>query len=291
MEKLDKKLPIHLEFLGGGLAGVSEISLLYPLDVLKTRMQIQVGSQQYKSFVDCFFQIVKGEGTSRLYRGIAAPIMVEAPKRAVKFAANGAYGPLYKKLFNEEKMTQKLSILTGVSAGCTEAVVIAPFELVKIRMQAIENIGRYHSTFDCARDILKTHGLKGFLRGMEATVWRHAWWNGGFFGSIFWVRSHIPKSDNHKTVLLNNFIAGSIGGTIGTILNTPFDVVKTRIQSSRITNEWTLSHLLRLARTEGASSLYKGFWPKVLRLGPGGGILLLVFEQYKVLMAPYALQC
>jgi solute carrier family 25 2-oxodicarboxylate transporter 21 len=33
-----------------------------------------------------------------------------------------------------------------------------------------------------------------------------------------------------------------------------------------------------VAREEGFAALYKGFVPKVLRLGPGGGILLVVFE-------------
>ena len=31
--------------------------------------------------VDCFRKIIKNEGFSRLYRGISAPIMMEAPKR------------------------------------------------------------------------------------------------------------------------------------------------------------------------------------------------------------------
>ncbi|KAG9049902.1 hypothetical protein FS837_008664 [Tulasnella sp. UAMH 9824] len=33
-----------------------------------------------------------------------------------------------------------------------------------------------------------------------------------------------------------------------------------------------------IAREEGAAALYKGFVPKVLRLAPGGGVLLLVVE-------------
>ena len=33
--------------------------------------------------VDCFTKIVKNEGFSRLYRGITAPILMEAPKRWV----------------------------------------------------------------------------------------------------------------------------------------------------------------------------------------------------------------
>lgn len=66
--------------------------------------------------------------------------MVEAPKRATKFAANEQYTTIYKKLFGFEKITQTLSIMTGVSAGVTEAVIIVPFELVKVRMQDKANV-------------------------------------------------------------------------------------------------------------------------------------------------------
>jgi solute carrier family 25 (mitochondrial 2-oxodicarboxylate transporter), member 21 len=36
--------------------------------------------------------------------------------------------------------------------------------------------------------------------------------------------------------------------------------------------------LATILREEGARALYKGFVPKVLRLAPGGGVLLLVVE-------------
>lgn len=33
-----------------------------------------------------------------------------------------------------------------------------------------------------------------------------------------------------------------------------------------------------VAKEEGFSALYKGLLPKVMRLGPGGAIMLLVYE-------------
>ena len=41
---------------------------------------------------------------------------------------------------------------------------------------------------------------------------------------------------------------------------------------------WTYPALVTIAREEGLAALYKGFVPKVLRLAPGGGVLLLVVE-------------
>ncbi|CAG8630775.1 7343_t:CDS:2, partial [Scutellospora calospora] len=210
---------------------------------------------------------------SRLYRGILPPIFVEAPKRAIKFSANEQYSTLFKKLFGVDKMTQPLSIASGVASGCTEALAIVPFELVKIRLQDKESAGKYHGTFDAIAKIIKNE---------ESTIWRHAVWNGGYFGVIYNLRRMLPKSTSKQQTLLNNFIAGGIGGTVGTLLNTPFDVVKTRIQNDsgpvRKYN-WTLPAIKTVAVEEGVGALYKGFVPKVLRLGPGGGILLVVFDQ------------
>lgn len=57
----------------------------YPLDVVKTRVQLQsstaVGEDAYNGMFDCFRKIIRNEGASRLYRGITAPILMEAPKR------------------------------------------------------------------------------------------------------------------------------------------------------------------------------------------------------------------
>lgn len=70
-----------------------------------------------------------GDSASRLYRGISAPILMEAPKRATKFAANDTWGKVYRDAFGVQKMNQSLSVLTGASAGATEAFVVVPFEL------------------------------------------------------------------------------------------------------------------------------------------------------------------
>lgn len=57
----------------------------YPLDVVKTRIQLQHGNavsgDAYTGVLDCFRKIIKNEGASRLYRGITAPILMEVPKR------------------------------------------------------------------------------------------------------------------------------------------------------------------------------------------------------------------
>jgi len=231
--------------------------------------------------VDCFRKIIKNEGFSRLYRGIAAPILMEAPKRATKFAANDEWGKIYRKMFGVSEMNQSISVLTGASAGATESFVVVPFELVKIRLQ--DKKSSYNGPIDVVKKVVALDGLLGLYTGLESTMWRHVLWNAGYFGVIFQAKKLLPKSETKQGQMTNDLVAGSIGGTFGTILNTPADVVKSRIQNTvRVKGivpkyNWTLPSIALVAKEEGLAALYKGFVPKVLRLGPGGGILLVVF--------------
>lgn len=203
--------------------------------------------------------------------------------RATKFAANESWGKFYRNLFGIVKMDQKLSILTGASAGATEAFVVVPFELVKIRMQDRASAGKYTGMIDCVTKVIKQEGPLSLYNGLESTLWRHILWNAGYFGCIYQVKSLLPRADAKSQQIRNDIIAGTIGGTVGTVLNTPMDVVKSRIQNSpKIAGSipkynWAWPALGTVMREEGFGALYKGFVPKVLRLGPGGGILLVVF--------------
>lgn len=81
--------------------------------------------------------------------------------------------------------------------------------------------------------------------------------------------------------MLLDFGAGLVAGTLATAGNTPFDVVKTRVQNNiapydRIS---TISGLFKVAKSEGVKSLWKGFAPKVIRLGPGGGLMLVIYQK------------
>nr|POE49368.1 putative mitochondrial 2-oxodicarboxylate carrier [Quercus suber] len=243
------------------------------------------GVDHYSGMLDCFRKIVANEGASRLYRGISAPILMEAPKRATKFAANDEWGKVYRNLFGVDKMNQSLSILTGATAGATEAFVVVPFELVKIRLQDRAQAAKYNGMLDAVAKIVSQEGIWTLYQGLESTMWRHMLWNAGYFGCIFQVRAMLPANPTKdKSVQMrNDLLSGAIGGTVGTILNTPMDVVKSRIQNSpKVPGGvpkygWAWPALGTVMREEGFGALYKGFAPKVLRLGPGGGILLVVF--------------
>lgn len=185
-------------------------------------------------------------------------------------------------------LTQPLAILTGASAGATESLVVVPFELLKIRLQDKTSASRYNGLVDCFTKVVRHEGLLALYNGFEATLWRHIVWNAGYFGCIFQVRAQLPQPSESKNPgtqkMLNDLTAGFVGGVVGTTFNTPLDVVKSRIQSVqkvrgiRAKYEWAWPSLGVVAREEGFKALYKGYVAKILRFGPGGGVLLVVYS-------------
>jgi solute carrier family 25 2-oxodicarboxylate transporter 21 len=150
-------------------------------------------------------------------------------------------------------------------------------------MQAKERASAYKNTADAFSKMLKAEGPTVFLQGIEPALWRQSLWNGSFFASGFAMKKHVLwEPETRSSELARNFVAGFVGGTVGTTANTPFDVVTSRMrnvlpgEASPYRNAW--QGVLLIAREEGLLALYKGYLPKVLRLGPGGGILLMVYE-------------
>nr|XP_048711108.1 mitochondrial 2-oxodicarboxylate carrier isoform X10 [Caretta caretta] len=189
----------HLLLFCITLLSLVEICLMHPLDVVKTRFQIQRGKTDptsYKSLGDSFRTIFRTEGWFGFYKGILPPIMAETPKRAVKFFTFEQY----KKLLGHASLSPGLTFaVAGLGSGLTEAVVVNPFEVVKVSLQANRNaFTEQPSTFVQARRIITTDGLgfRGLNKGLTATLGRHGVFNMVYFGFYFNVKNIIPVNED-----------------------------------------------------------------------------------------------
>lgn len=89
--------------LNGGIAGIVGVSCVFPLDLVKTRLQSQKGVSTYTGIVDCFQKTVAAAGPSRfsqfraLYQGASVNIILITPEKAIKLVANDIFRYALKK--------------------------------------------------------------------------------------------------------------------------------------------------------------------------------------------------
>lgn len=276
-----------MQFAAGGCAGFVEVSIMHPLDLVKTRFQIQRGPDdpnRYTSLADCFRKMYRNEGALSFYKGILPPLLAETPKRAVKFFTFEQYKSMYS--YGSYLTPGIVFTLSGLSSGLTEAVVINPFEVVKVKLQAERNkFAEQSSTYKTAREIVRKDGfgLKGLNKGLTSTLGRNGVFNMVYFGFYHNVKGIVPEYKDPGLDLLRRFCIGLIAGVLGSVINIPFDVAKSRIQGPQpvpgeIKYRTCFSTIKTVYKEEGFLALYKGLLPKILRLGPGGAIMLLVYE-------------
>ncbi|GFS25354.1 mitochondrial 2-oxodicarboxylate carrier [Elysia marginata] len=271
-----------MQFAAGGCAGFVEVSIMHPLDLVKTRFQIQRGPEdpnRYTSIADCFRKMYRQEGALSFYKGILPPILAETPKRATKFFTFEQY----KSLFSyAEFIPVPIALsLAGLAAGLTEAIVINPFEVVKVKLQAERTTYKNQpSTISTAKEIIAKNGFgfKGLNKGLTATLGRHGVFNMFYFGIYHNVKSMVPEYKDPKADFLRRFAIGLVAGTLSSCVNIPFDVAKSRIQgpqpvAGQIKYKGCFQTILLVYKEEGFFALYKGLLPKVLRLGPGKSVV------------------
>jgi len=264
-----------ISLVAGGGAGLVETIVTYPLDVVKTRQQLDTAP---RGTFATLRGIVELNGRRGLFAGITAPLVSEVPRRALKFGANGFYGKLANKYFPTEtnSMRNAVAFVCGGLTGATETVIHTPFERVKVRVQGAQGGSIKVTPVWATRQLIAEGGLKSLYRGWEAYALRQFVWNGTFFALI-----GAAKAEGMCTDPVNNFICGLLSGSIATVVNNPLDVVKTRIQSqsgdasnpkSSPRVAWTI------VQEEGFAAMGRGLLARLYRSAPGHGLLFMAFE-------------
>ena len=109
----------------GSIAGAFGAFMVYPIDLVKTRMQNQrgtgVGQQLYTNSLDCARKVIRNEGFKGLYSGVLPQLVGVAPEKAIKLTVND----LVRGRFTD-KQTNVIpfaaEVLAGGSAGACQVV-------------------------------------------------------------------------------------------------------------------------------------------------------------------------
>ncbi|KAI8437590.1 hypothetical protein MSG28_011865 [Choristoneura fumiferana] len=132
-----KQFALLPKIINGGIAGIIGVSVVFPLDLVKTRLQNQTvgpnGEKQYKSMLDCFRKTYAAEGYFGMYRGSGVNILLITPEKAIKLACNDMFR--HYLTLKDGTLPIPRQMLAGGMAGACQIVVTTPMELLKIQMQ------------------------------------------------------------------------------------------------------------------------------------------------------------
>jgi solute carrier family 25 aspartate/glutamate transporter 12/13 len=274
-------------FACGSVAGAIGATAVYPIDLVKTRMQNQrkvtSGEILYKHSADCFRKVIRNEGFVGLYRGLLPQLVGVAPEKAIKLTMNDLMRGLLTQ--KDGSISLAAECISGGFAGGSQVIFTNPLEIVKIRLQVQGEAAQVAGTPRVgAVAIVRELGIKGLYKGAAACLLRDI----PFSAIYFSVYSNLKKRVFHEGLEgkrlnpLELLAAGAIAGMPAAYLATPADVIKTRLQVVARAGQQTYHGIGdafgKILREEGPSAFFKGGVARVVRSSPQFGFTLLAYE-------------
>ncbi|KAK4194604.1 mitochondrial carrier domain-containing protein [Triangularia verruculosa] len=286
-EALPPNFSLLQNMAAGAFAGIAEHCAMYPIDAVKTRMQIvnpSAGSV-YHGVIRSTYKMASTEGFLSLWRGMSSVIVGAGPAHAVYFATYEAVKHVMGG--NQAGVHHPLAAATsGACATIASDALMNPFDVIKQRMQIAESAKLYRSMTDCAKYVYKNEGIKAFYVSYPTTLSMTV----PFTALQFLAYESISTSMNPTKAYdpFTHCVAGAVAGGFAAALTTPMDVIKTMLQTRgsatdaelRTVNGFMAGCRL-LYKREGAKGFFKGVRPRVLTTMPSTAICWSAYEASK----------
>ncbi|CAK9807676.1 Solute carrier family 25 member 44 [Anthophora quadrimaculata] len=241
------------------LSSFSVRCCLYPLTVIKTRLQIQRHNYMYNGMIDAYKKIYQVEGVAGLYRGfwissiqIVSGVFYISTYEGVRhlLGQNGVIGNVDSRV---------KALIAGGAASLVGQTMVVPFDVLSQHLMVLgistNKQGRYidkmsmnplgltlepgKSKAQISADIIKSiyqrDGYRGFYRGYVASLCAYVpnsalWW--GLYTS--YQEELVRLFPDWVSHLFIQAVAGTLGGFTTTIITNPLDVVRARLQVQRL---------------------------------------------------------
>ncbi|CAO1422227.1 unnamed protein product [Diamesa tonsa] len=291
-----KQFALLPKIINGGIAGVIGVSVVFPLDLVKTRLQSQQvgpnGEKMYKNMLDCFKKTYRAEGYFGMYRGSGVNILLITPEKAIKLAANDYFR--HHLTSKDGKLPITSQMAAGGMAGLCQIVITTPMELLKIQMQnagrvaaqakAAGQVVQKVSASGIAMELLKKKGIAGLYKGTGATALRDVSFSVVYFPLFATLNTFGPRKDDGSgdAVFWVSLLSGCGAGAVAALSVNPFDVIKTRLQAlKKAEGEMAFNGVAdcikKTLKHEGPTAFFKGGLCRMIVIAPLFGIAQMVY--------------
>ncbi|GAA5932276.1 hypothetical protein JCM21900_006046 [Sporobolomyces salmonicolor] len=275
---------LAINMLAGSLAGISEHAVMFPVDSIKTRMQVLTTSPTavYANMSEAFHRISSTEGTKRLWRGVASVILGAGPAHAVYF---GTY-ELAKDMAggNEGGYSFVATASAGALATVTSDALMNPFDVVKQRMQV--HGSTFHSVPETFKAVYRHEGLGAFYISYPTTLTMTVPFTAVQFSTYEFIKDKLNPSGVYSP--LTHVTAGGIAGAVAAAVTTPLDVCKTLLQTRGSSDDAAIRQARGMGdafriiwQRQGLKGFARGMTPRILTNVPSNALCWLSYEGFR----------
>jgi|LauGreSBDMM110SN_4_FD.fasta_scaffold60559_1 solute carrier family 25 carnitine/acylcarnitine transporter 20/29 len=180
-------------------------------------------------------------------------------------------------------------IIAGICGGISVVLVGHPFDTVKTLLQTAPE-GYYKSTIDCVKKTYKHEGIRGFYSGIGSPLLGQMLFRAISFASFFH-STKLLQGEKSRPSNSDLLTAGAITGFIISFIETPIDLIKTRMQLQIIESKLKMNNKLQYSsiygcikytiKMHGFKALWQGWSGTAIRNIPANSVFFPVNEMMK----------
>lgn len=292
----------------GAILFSAQSALLHPTAVVKTRMQVDGSGLSHMRGVTVFRQTLKNDGIRGIFRGFGTSAVGSLPGRVLALTSLEVSKDMMLKYTEHLNIseTSRVGIANGVAgmmSNLVSCVYFVPLEVVcqRLMVQGLPGTTFCNGPYDVVRKVIKAEGIRGMYRGFGLTAVTQSpasalWW--GAYGAaqhIIWrslgYTDNMEEKPSHMEMVSVQATAGLLAGACSSVITTPLDTVKTRLQ---VMDDYGVGRpsVVKTAKTllkeDGWRGFYRGFGPRFLNMSLYGTTMIVTYELIKRLSVKQA---
>ncbi|PHT56970.1 hypothetical protein CQW23_05456 [Capsicum baccatum] len=300
-DKLDKT---KFYVVGAGIFTGLTVAL-YPISVIKTRMQVATNNAAKDNAFSVVRGLVRNDGIPGLYRGFGTVITGAIPARIIFLTALETTKVAAFKMVEPFKLSEPVQAaiangVAGMMASLCSQSVFVPIDIVSQRLmvQGYSGHASYNGGLDVARKILKSEGIRGLYRGFSLSVLTYSpssavWW-ASYGSSQRFIWSKLLDNETEQggpapsqgKIVAVQAAGGIVAGATASCITTPLDTIKTRLQVMGHDKRPTARQVVKqLIAEDGWTGFYRGLGPRFVSMSAWGTSMILAYEYLKRLCA------
>jgi solute carrier family 25 phosphate transporter 3 len=301
--KQHSKLDFYLRTaMAGGICASAAHTVLVPIDVVKTR--IQINPADYTSFSSAVKKIRLEEGSRGLFLGFGPTMLGYIIQGGAKFGFFEFFKNTISAKLGSEK-SQKYKSLVYVSSSAAAEIIgsiaLCPWEAIRIRMVSQPEMFKNLNAISGTKAVYKQEGIAGLYKGLGPLCFKQlpytitqltvfSYMVDHFYGSVLpLVSSKRSKDDltSHQQLAVSTSV-GFVAGFISAITSHPADTVLSIINAkakgvksdlaARMPNSVT-----GILRTLGWRGVWLGLGTRCVMVGSLSAVMFLVYDTVKVM--------
>mmetsp|Transcript_34439 Transcript_34439/g.75375 ORF Transcript_34439/g.75375 Transcript_34439/m.75375 type:complete len:308 (+) Transcript_34439:1-924(+) len=281
----------------GALGSVVSITVLYPLETARTRLQVDPKLKP-RSSIPLIISLARREGIGALYRGWASLVVALGVTNFTYFYTFHALRTVW--MMERDSAKAATDMVFSTIAGLVTVLVTNPLWVANtiLKLQDVpkdnedrseQKEWRYKSLWGCLTGIIRHEGPGALWAGTASSLLLISNPTIQFVVYEYLKRTPLVKVGGQEmNAHLRHLVNGALSKLCATVATYPLQVIQTQRRAGRLsTNQLkrrssflsVFDHATIIIKREGVGGFYRGLEAKLLQTICNAGLMFLVYEE------------